>query len=452
MADDDLRRAEREWLADETDQAALSRWIEARRRAGLLVGHELLEKQVHPAGRLSPPVPGQVWIERPDGEALPLEPGEAVDCPEHRRAWLTLDRPEGSLAELGTLAGFQGLRLAVADPDALEGDLSRAEVTHLALHAGELDPDLLARLVTAPRLASLELMLEGPLTAEPLASLAAARHLSRVRIQAGFEPGALGALGAIRELSEVEAEDMESGEPLDLLAELEGLSRAANLTALHVPMLADEPDDALLEAIATSLPRLRTLVLPFGDAATDAGLAHVCRLPLEELDLRSRELGPAGLAGLPTSLRALTIKAPQGPLAWLARLTGLTRLHLELHPRTSDADLAALAGFARLTRLWLGFAIWGDATAAALEHLRGLPRLEGLDLSALPDLRPAREVLAALPLRELMLLDVGKLDDATLASYLPPGLVKLELMQCQGITEAGLRALIASRPGLVVSA
>lgn len=186
----------------------------------------------------------------------------------------------------------------------------------------------------------------------------------------------------------------------------------ATPTDAHLAALAD--DGALAGEVEG---------LSLAPDVTDAGLAHVPRLPaLRRLDLAGcTRVGAAGLAHVAEAgtLEALDLWSVPGVdadgLAAVARLGGLVTLNLRRCRGVTAVGLAPLASLGELSVLSLGDC--PQVGAAALEPLAGLTNLVALDLSATSTDDAGLERL--LGLRELTLLNLSR------TRVSPAGLLRL---------------------------
>jgi hypothetical protein len=451
VADDDLREAERAWLADEADQAALARYIAALRRAGRPVTHDLLERQVHPPRTFDAPVALEVSVTLPDGRVrrlgrTPSRDGRGLELPEHRALSLGV----ADLCDLDsvarTIAPLDGVHLALDLDDAARLDpLVAAPQESLWLGcAGRLTPALSSAVAAMPRLAQLWVNAEDLVGAPDVEPLRRASCLSWLHLDAATSPGLLEALGRLPSLQELEVVEYERDEgqrlPEKSSAELAALAPLRNLRRLDLGYANGWKLDDEAIRLLSSHRRLTSLRLPKGAYSTQ-GLEPLVRLPLEDLrwcpahevddpaplllrlkHLRSLEarLARRSLEQLPTQLEVLDVEPPAGSLAWLDRLNALRELRLSLGEEHTVEDLSSLGRLTQLRSLCV-FSMVGrrafdegrGTTAAHLGHLRTCPHIDKLWLYRVLFDRPDEvAAVAALPVRSLT-LSSSTMGDAT---------------------------------------
>lgn len=173
------------------------------------------------------------------------------------------------------------------------------------------------------------------------------------------------------------------------------------------------PSDASLAAIVEDGPLAAEVEgLALAPDVTDAGLAHVARLPeLRRLDLagctKLKAAGMTHLAGVAT-LESLDLWSIPGidtkALAAVARLRRLVSLNLRRCRAVSPVGLSPLSALTELTVLSLGDCPKVDSSA--LDAVAGLVNLVALDLSSTPVDDHGLERLGGL--RELTLLNLSR--------------------------------------------
>jgi hypothetical protein len=211
------------------------------------------------------------------------------------------------------------------------------------------------------------------------------------------------------------------------LAHLRGLERLESLS-LDETQVTDEG-----LGLVRSFPRLRTLNLGQLKQLTDAGLAHVAVLSgLQKLFLPGcvsiTDVGLEHLRGL-VEMHTLDLGATavtDAGLKWLGGMGRLEFLYLVGLVGVTDEGLGHLEGRTSLRKLFLGGC--RSVSDRGMSRLLGLKHLEflGLDGTAVSD--AGLERLRALE-----------------------GLQALDVRQCGSVTEAGVRAFQAARPGCRVS-
>lgn len=172
----------------------------------------------------------------------------------------------------------------------------------------------------------------------------------------------------------------------------DALGTLASLRRLYLP------SSAITDASVQRLPRgLRSLHLGHCEAISDAGCAHLARLPgLELIDLSATQVTGAGLR----ALRALP-----------------SLLHADLSfLELGDADIAELAAFPALRSLSVAFS--QRLTDTALDTIEALQALEQLDLASTGITADGIDRLARMPhLRELGVYDCTPETVARARSY-----------------------------------
>ena len=165
----------------------------------------------------------------------------------------------------------------------------------------------------------------------------------------------------------------------------------ANLTAQIADVRDGRSDQILLENTAVAdadlaqlsdLPSLHVLLLDSDrNAISDRGIEHLSKLTnLEHLRLRGAAIGDAGLQQIADSLVSLRIlnlpqaKFTDAGLAHLARLPQLEQLRFG-SPHVTDGGIAHLKDFPQLKRVHL---IDVPITEAALQTFAQMPQLESL--------------------------------------------------------------------------
>ena len=226
-------------------------------------------------------------------------------------------------------------------------------------------------------------------TRESLAPIAKAPALEQLFLGNTQIDGALDALTALRELRVLDLENLPvTDDALALLAatpKLEELNvdgthihGAALVTRLrglpHLRSLGLERidiDDGDLPGLAAAAPRLDTLTLA-DDPLTDAGLAALASLPLQQLSIESTAATDASCAGL-ARLTAVNVAHTRVTARCLTALSSSAR---ELYAAGISVHDLELAADSKLEILWIDQL---DARSfAALAHL---PALQTLYLS-----------------------------------------------------------------------
>eukprot|EP00808_Paulinella_micropora_P020906 g5143.t1 len=178
---------------------------------------------------------------------------------------------------------------------------------------------------------------------------------------------------------------------------------------------------------------------------TDAGLAHLASLPLEQLDLEFcshiTDAGIAHLAALP--LRTLSLSAcSQVTDAGLAHLTALPLQNLNLS-HCGEVTGVGLAHLAALPLHNLNLRGCTEVRDTGLAHLSAVP-LQHLDLIGCSQITDAGlSHLASLPLQYLDLWFCNRVTDAGVAYLAKLPLQHLNIGECKEITDAGLAHLAA---------
>jgi hypothetical protein len=223
-----------------------------------------------------------------------------------------------------------------------------------------------------------------------------------------------------------------------------GLLRFPNLRELAPLKLGDAMEGATEEDLAHvgALRELRILCLARANALTS--LAVLSSLSLSRLSIRRcRALPPAALAALPPSLRALDAGscARLGDAALPALAAALTALDFSSCGLRGDGLAALAAGLTTLALLDLSSS--PALLDAMLAHLAVLPRLVDLRACWCPQLRGAALACFASPPRLTALaMSATACDDvALLAVGEIVSLIRLELNDCEGVTDAGVAAL-----------
>ncbi len=177
--------------------------------------------------------------------------------------------------------------------------------------------------------------------------------------------------------------------------------------------------DASLEYLAKKIPSLTSFNLTRCERITDAGLAHLVTLPLNNLNLSfCVQITDAGLGHLVT--------------------LPLNNLNLSFCVQITDAGLAHLVALP-LNNLNLSFCV--QITDAGLAHLVTLP-LNHLNLEWCLQITDAGLAhLVTLPLNHLNLAWCWQITDAGLAHLVTLPLNHLNLTFCRRITNAGLAHL-----------
>jgi hypothetical protein len=225
------------------------------------------------------------------------------------------------------------------------------------------------------------------------------------------------------------------------------------LDRLEVHHAPGRENEAALDQQVVHLAGLTGLQeLSISTLVTDAALAHLARLT----NLRRLELGVgAGVSGAGlrhlTALRrleSLRLRGTGVTDAVLAQLAGLPVEQLYYLPAAvTDAGLAPLAGLAGLQ--WLGLSGTG-VTDGGLAHLAGLTRLQVLHLSHTGVTDGGLAHLAGLTSLAYLLLNGTAITDAGLGDLVRlPGLRHVSL-ESTAVTSDGVAALRAARPELVV--
>lgn len=187
---------------------------------------------------------------------------------------------------------------------------------------------------------------------------------------------------------------------------------------------------------------------------TDRGLVHLAGLHnLETLDLRHARLTDEGLRHLAamTQMEVLFLDSPRITDAGLAGLRPMGRLRLlDLSGcGITDIGVEQLTRFTQLDSLMLGGTKVSDA---GLSHLRRLTALRDLRLSGTSITDRGLEHVAALDGLDRLFLDDTKITDAGLRRLKRlKNLMGLSLINCRGITEAGVTELKRAIPGLLVN-
>lgn len=176
-----------------------------------------------------------------------------------------------------------------------------------------------------------------------------------------------------------------------------GLARLKGLPLQELTLDGGDITDTGLAHLA-KLP-LRRFQLSATTRITDAGLAHLAGMPLQELGLCVTPITGKGFRhfkGLP--LRRLDLSATDVKDAELAQLKGLPISKLDLSAtEVTDAGLANLKGLP-LQKLSVG----RNITNAGLRHLTGMP-LRTLDITDAQVTNAGIESLKYMPLRSLHL-------------------------------------------------
>eukprot|EP00808_Paulinella_micropora_P028985 g2720.t1 len=210
---------------------------------------------------------------------------------------------------------------------------------------------------------------------------------------------------------------------------LRGLSQIWRENKLTFPrvLLADTTTDEVLSLLRELGVRDLTVRSP---CVTDAGLAHLATLPLQQLHL--------GVSSLTCAVRCPFI-SDDG----LAHLSALPLTHLNL----DGCEQITNAGLAHLSALPLQHLSLQDCvqiTDAGLAHLSGLP-LQHLDLERCTQITDAGlEYLTALPLQQLSFDKSREITDDGLARLAILPLQYLRVYRCHGITEEGLSHFMRS--------
>ena len=213
-----------------------------------------------------------------------------------------------------------------------------------------------------------------------------------------------------------------------------------HLDFLNVKNLSDHDLRNILDGIEKRGGSITSLNL-YACNITDAGFAHLAKLPLTSLNLPGgRSITVAGLAHLAklplTSLNLYQCNITDAGLAHLAKLP-LTSLYLGLCNIT-DTGLAHLAKLP-LTSLDLS---WSNITDAGFAHLAKLP-LTSLNLCACRNITDTDTGLAHLAKLPLTSLDLSwsNITDAGLAHLAKLPLTSLNLCACRNIADTGLAHL-----------
>jgi hypothetical protein len=196
----------------------------------------------------------------------------------------------------------------------------------------------------------------------------------------------------------------------------------------YLAIVCPQVTDAGIQHIRL-LSNLDTLMLA-ESGVTDAGLAHLRSLQkLERLDLSDTRVADAGMPHL-------------------AALKQLKTLSLE-RTAVSDAGLESLTALTNLETLLLSGT---RVTAAGLQPLARLPNLRTLYLAGCPIEDSRLGELAGLQkLEHLGLTGTGIADEALSTLEKMEGLKHVELWRTQ-VTQAGVQALRAARPQLIIRA
>lgn len=507
VADDDLREAERAWLADEADQAALARYLAALRRAGRPVTHDLLAKQVHPPRTFDAPVELTVRALTVDDEwtqvgTTPTADGAGLEIPAHR-VWIAEAPPGTDISAIGDALRGQdalGLNLTVTPGPRKLAPLRGLLLEQLSIECRHtLRASALDVVGHLPRLVSLDVGATS-FCADSVEPLTRAPNLSQVSLWATrYAPGIAGALAAVPNLRSLELAHhyVREAPGIDAATELRGLEAASLLSDLDLGLSRWSFDDHALEALA-GCTSLRSLRVPRADY-TSAGLAHLVGLPLESLHINSPafvtddptqilqqlplrylhighlEDGP--VLRLPQQLRGLSVSGAYGPRPdWVSRLEELESLSLWWHER-AVLDLEPLGSVPRLRSLLVG--VHGRTgppvrgvclqTLCACEWLRDLFTVgieferseDGAALVALPldslalkqgllSEDAARRLAESPTLRELSLTRMALEPGATLPLTAIGPLRSLTLEECTGVTREAIERFRSARPDVAV--
>lgn len=367
MSDDNLRRLEREWLANPSDLVLLEQVILKRERAGQPLSGEMLEARTLPAREFQSELPLQVQVLKP-GARNPRGLGrtlgkrdKSIQIPPHC-TWWALPIPPGKvrfdrLRELVIEESIPGLSFEKKKiDDRLLESFSDLELTFLSLtqcrritdrglksvatlrKLGWLDlqrtsvTDVgLSHLVDLPQLFSLrlwpDLYATRPITAQGIRTLATCQALKHLTLfSCALDAQAVAELASLTRLQRLElgchrdlrAEDLAPLGALSDLRELsidgvhvEDLHSLGGLTTLRRLTAPGGLRAEGLKSIA-GLPNLERLELGGGTTITDELLEVLATFPaLETLDLAANTFNVTrGTAGLPDERFDLVYQHP----------------------------------------------------------------------------------------------------------------------------------------------
>ncbi len=435
--DQDWRAAERRWRENPTDQEALRRAIDGRRRDDLEVPAAMRDALVQPARTLRSDARLRVWVGRDDGGAELLG---------------STPRPAGgATAELAIPGGrLWWVEPADGSREALAAAVDAVERDHLpglSIPRGQDSDDDRADLwERVGRLAHLEWLAvraSGPLGEPAARAIGSLRRLARLGLNAHLDDALLAtAVGGLVELRRLElpggAGYSDAG-----LATLAGLHELAELT-LNLAVSPSEVTDAGLAGLAAS-SSLRRLELPGAwglSAAAFAGLA--CSESLRELVLNGRQIHELEDSWLEPFVRLTHLglrQAYEVEGACLNALTGLTSLRIDGAGWFAAETLGVLPELRRLEVPGLDI---GLTELAGHLHPDARPRLEVLDVSANPLHDEGIAALGDLPRLRRLLLEtrgVGLSDAALVTIARQRGLRELVLAGNGALTGARLDRL-----------
>ncbi|MCP4375551.1 MAG: hypothetical protein GY794_05175 [bacterium] len=225
-------------------------------------------------------------------------------------------------------------------------------------------------------------------------------------------------------------------------------ARTFNST-LKLDVHAEEinPDGFIVDKLLGKTPSAKPIAIPHGakwSVRSNSAALH-------DVGLRAicKEMLDQNIPGLKISRRN---KITDAGLAHLKGLTKLERLDLEDCVNITDAGLARLKGLTTLEHLGL----WScyNITDAGLAHLKVLTKLERLDLLCCDNITDAglAHLKELTKLGTLKLSGCDKITDAGLVHL--KGLTKLEQLDlscCDKITKAGIAELKKALPNMSIS-
>lgn len=332
---------------------------------------------------------------------------------------------------IGACSGVTELSLNRAVPPAALAALVALERAHL--FSCDLTAAHLAALATLPRLRSLVIEL-GSLEPGALEALRSAPALEHLRVTTRAPNAAeVDALAAVRSLRAV---DVAADDPADL-APLALLDAAHDRCALGV--VPRRLSDALFARLPEVLPHLAMLDLDHPQVA-----------PPGRGDVTAEGLAPLGRLGalrwasfecFVTLLRS--VAAPH--FAWLASLSQLESLKLQLPLKLKSKAADLVSGLTALRALELS---WAAPSDASIKRLAALPQLARLALLNAPLMNKGFEALGRMgSLTTLRVkLDDGALSDAGLAALAAApklGAIELGAYRASPVSVTSFAALAA---------
>lgn len=216
-----------------------------------------------------------------------------------------------------------------------------------------------------------------------------------------------------------------------------GLAQLQNtLTDLDISNAQILTDEGLTHLSA--LPRLRRLVIA-GSAITDAGVARLEAVPIEELNISGCDLISAATVARIKNLTSLHIaRCRQVNRAWLSQLKFLPLKDICLLecPEVDDEALAPLIALPLVEVDLLNCHEISDAGATHLSKLSQLQRLHLGDCTKLTDLALSR--LSPLQLQQLTLSGCHRITDVGISYLVKHPIQYLHLGDCEKVTDAAL--------------